>query len=235
MHGMMHRIATILAMILWLTAGTAAAMAATAAKTVQKPQHKPAAAAVAKKAPAPAAAKPQKPLNASNTPGASNAPKAAEPAKTGAATAAVKPQEEGRVSALPVPRFVTLGADEVNLRTGPGFRYPIRLVIRKSGLPVEILREFDVWRQVRDRDGDEGWVHESMLSGRRAVIIKGEMQTLLDKPQDDARPVVRLEPGVIAGLVTCRNDWCRLKIASYDGWLKRNDVWGIYPREAFQE
>src|SRR5690606_30718590 len=101
-------------------------------------------------------------------------------------------------STLPVPRFVTLATDEVNLRTGPGLRYPVKLVIKRSGLPVEIIREFDIWRQVRDVDGEEGWVHKSMLSGRRSVIVRGQMQTLLRDPKAEALPVAKLEPGVIA-------------------------------------
>lgn len=143
--------------------------------------------------------------------------------------------EDEKASGLPVPRFVTLATDEVNLRTGPGLRYPVRLVVRKDGLPVEIIREFDVWRQVRDMDGDEGWVHKSMLSGRRAVIIKSTVQTLLKKPVPDARPVVKLEPGVIALLDTCQEDWCEISAASYDGWIKRTAIWGVYPEEKFEE
>jgi SH3-like domain-containing protein len=142
-------------------------------------------------------------------------------------------QEEKQ--ALPIPRFVILGADEVNVRTGPGTRYPIRLVYRKEGLPVEVIREFDIWRQIRDVDGDDGWVHKSMLSGRRAVIIRQQVQSLLKKPEEGAAPIVRLEPGVIAGVKACEEDWCRLEIASYKGWVKKEQVWGVYPREVFEE
>lgn len=143
-------------------------------------------------------------------------------------------EEEGRSARLPVPRFVTLATDEINLRTGPGMRYPIRIVLKRDGLPVEVVREFDVWRQIRDIDGDEGWVHKTMLSGRRAVIVKGGMQTLVRKP-DDMRPVVRLEPGVVAGLEKCKKEWCELSVAGYDGWLKRTDIWGVYPNEKIGE
>lgn len=136
---------------------------------------------------------------------------------------------------LPVPRFVTLGPDEVNLRTGPGIRYPIRLVIRKQGLPVEVIREFDVWRQVRDKDGDEGWVHKSMLSGRRSVVVNGSTQVVLRKPDDGARPVVRLEQGVIASLDKCESAWCRLSVGGYTGWIKRDVIWGVYPTEQFKD
>jgi len=136
---------------------------------------------------------------------------------------------------LPVPRFVTLSVDEINVRTGPGVRYPIKFIFRKDGLPVEIVHEYDVWRQIRDKDGDGGWVHKTMLSGRRSVIITGHTQTLVRKPDEAAKPVVKLEPGVIADLSTCRGDWCSLKIAGYNGWTKRANLWGVYPDEAFKE
>ena len=138
-------------------------------------------------------------------------------------------------AALPVPRFVTLATDEVNLRTGPGLRYPVRLVIKRSGLPVEIIREFDVWRPVRDVDGEEGWVHKSMLSGRRSVIVRGPMQTLLRDPETDALPVAKLEPGVVARLERCDAKWCSLSVGSYDGWIKKEHLWGVYPDENFKE
>lgn len=156
----------------------------------------------------------------------------AAPAREKPASADMQP--EG-AEVLPVPRFVTLGPDEVNLRNGPGIRYPIRLIIKKQGLPVEVIRQFDVWRQVRDQQGDEGWVHKSMLSGRRAVIITGGTQTLRRKPEEDAKPVVRLEPGVIATLDTCEGDWCELSVNSFDGWIRRDKLWGVYPDEKFKD
>lgn len=162
------------------------------------------------------------------------AAQAQESAADKAATAAKGMLPEG-VQPLPVPRFVTLGPDEVNLRTGPGIRYPIRLVIRKQALPVEVIREFDVWRQVRDKDGDEGWVHKSMLSGRRSVIVTGATQVVLRKPEEGARPVVRLEPGVIAALDKCEAAWCKISVGGYDGWLKRDVIWGVYPDEEFKD
>lgn len=158
---------------------------------------------------------------------------AGEPAATDAP--AEKTMMPEGVQPLPVPRFVTLAPNEVNLRTGPGIRYPIRTVIRKQSLPVEVVREFDVWRQVRDREGDEGWVHKSMLSGRRSVIIEDAAQTLVRKPEPDARPVVRLEPGVIATLETCRSDWCQISVGGFTGWTRRDKLWGVYPDEQFKD
>ncbi|MFH1158447.1 MAG: SH3 domain-containing protein [Pseudomonadota bacterium] len=132
-----------------------------------------------------------------------------------------------------VPRFMTLGADEVNVRTGPGQRYPVRVVLRKEGLPVEIIKEFDGWCQMRSKDGDEGWAHKSLLSGKRSVIVEGSTRTLFKKPKAGAMPVVKLEPGVIAYLDRCDKEWCYLRVAGYKGWLERENVWGVYPGEVF--
>jgi SH3-like domain-containing protein len=134
---------------------------------------------------------------------------------------------------LPIPRFVTLGTDEVNVRSGPGIRYPISFVLNKDALPVEVVKEFDVWRQIKTLEGDEGWVHKSLLSGKRSVIIKGTIQTLFQEPNVNTKPVVKLEPGVIATLDKCENNWCNLSVASYSGWIKRDDIWGVYPDELF--
>lgn len=142
-------------------------------------------------------------------------------------------EENSAATQLPVPRFVSLNSDDVNLRTGPGLRYPVKIVLKKDGLPVEIIKEFDVWRQIEDKDGDKGWVHKSMLSGKRKVIVTGPVQKLLKKPDEGAKPVVKLEPGVIAGLDRCENGWCYLKVASYKGWIKRENVWGVFPDEKF--
>lgn len=145
------------------------------------------------------------------------------------------PADNQSGTSLPVPRFVTLAADEVNVRTGPGTRYPIRIVIRRGGLPVEIVKEHETWRKIRDVDGDEGWVHKAMLSGRRAVIIKGQIQPLLRKPDDTAPPVAKLEPGVIASLQACTAEWCDLKASSYEGWIRKTALWGVYAHETFKE
>jgi SH3-like domain-containing protein len=134
--------------------------------------------------------------------------------------------------ALPVPRFVSLRADEVNLRTGPGERYPIDWVLTRKGLPVEIVEEFEVWRRIRDSQGSEGWVHQRMVGGSRTVIVTGAVRTLRDDPNAAAPAVGRAEPGVIAQLLECRDAWCRIEVKGVKGWLKRNEMWGVYPTEA---
>ena len=137
----------------------------------------------------------------------------------------------GRSTGLPVPRFVSLGADQVHLRFGPGREYPIRWVLARRGLPVEIVAEFDTWRKVKLHDDDEGWIHSSLLSSRRTVMIKDEIAELRRTPADDARVVLRAEPGVVGDLLDCEEDWCRVDIEGRRGWLRRDAFWGVLPEE----
>jgi SH3-like domain-containing protein len=159
--------------------------------------------------------------------------------KAGAqATPAPKPPAQdpnkGSVTGLPLPRFVSLRADVVNLRAGPGTRYPIDWVYKRVGMPVEILREFDVWRLVETPDGEKGWMHEATLVGRRDVIITGHRQILRAEANDDARPVAELDSGVIAHVISCTvgSAWCHVQVGDYRGWLPRLAFWGTLPNEA---
>lgn len=147
-------------------------------------------------------------------------------------------RESLRTSGLPLPRFVTLGSDKVHARTGPALRYPVRWVFRRAGLPVEIIQEFENWRKIRDRDGSEGWVHHSLLSGVRGVVVKGEAGSdplpLRRFPDADSALVARIEPGSVAHLQGCHaQKWCEIKAQGFDGWIDRSLIWGIYPDEKF--
>ncbi|MDP9127140.1 MAG: SH3 domain-containing protein [Pseudomonadota bacterium] len=128
-------------------------------------------------------------------------------------------------SGLPVPRFASLRSDEVNMRTGPGTRYPIEWVFKRQGLPVEVISEYEVWRRVRDPDGAEGWVHESALSGKRSVIVTAP-HDLLDDADPKAAVVAHVQAGVVGQLVSCSKDWCKLRINGIKGYLPRGDFWG---------
>lgn len=130
-----------------------------------------------------------------------------------------------------VPRFTSLRAGEANLRTGPGIRYPVEWVFVRRGMPVEVVAEFDSWRKIRDWEGTEGWVHQSMLSGRRMMVVTGQVRDLVKRPTGDAEVVARIETDVIGRLLECERAWCRVEIAGFRGWLKRGEFWGVYANE----
>ncbi len=140
-----------------------------------------------------------------------------------------------RSTDYPLPRFVSLASDKVYVRAGPGSRFPIKWEFQKKGLPVEVILEFDTWRKIRDFDAQEGWVHQSLLSGRRAAIIKSqEMVAVRRKPNETGRLVAKMEPGVVAEIDKCQESWCRLEASGYKGWVQRGFVWGVYEGEAVE-
>jgi SH3-like domain-containing protein len=134
-------------------------------------------------------------------------------------------------SGLPLPRFVALKSEEVNLRQGPGIRYPIKWIYKREGLPVEVIEEFENWRKIRDFDGEEGWVYKAMLDGRRRVMVKGAEATILRRPEENSEALLRLEPGVISEIRECKMSWCKVEIADLKGWVKRDNLYGVYPNE----
>ncbi len=141
---------------------------------------------------------------------------------------------KGSVTGQPIPRWAALRSDEVNLRKGPGQRYPIEWVYRRRDLPVQIEREFEVWRLVADQDGVKGWVHSATLTGRRGFVVKGGDATLRARARDDADPVAILKPGVVGHINSCAAtaEWCDVGAGSYHGWIKRSAMWGISAGEA---
>ncbi|WP_291007670.1 SH3 domain-containing protein [Ferrovibrio sp.] len=142
--------------------------------------------------------------------------------------------QKGLDSGLPVPRFVSLGADKVNARTGPGSRYPIAWQYQRRGLPVEVVAEYEYWRRIRDRDGTETWVHKNLTSGKRYALVDGTVRELLKKPDPNSDVLLTAEPGVQARLRKCDPSWCQVEIAGSRGWIPRNHLWGLYPSETFE-
>ena len=165
----------------------------------------------------------------------------------------------GTKTGLPLPRFASLRADEVNMRSGPGSQYPILWLYKRRDLPVQIEREFDLWRLVEDSDGVKGWVHTATLVGTRSFVVianrlgagsraeaaavdpgvgpgvgvHGAGTLLRDEPRDNASIVAILRPGVIGRLRACpaQSDWCRVSTHNYSGWLLRSAIFGLLPNE----
>ena len=137
-------------------------------------------------------------------------------------------------SADKLPRFASLRSDKVNLRVGPGENYPIAWVFKRRDMPVEILEQFQNWRQVQDFQGDKGWVLDRMLTSKRAVIVAGSVRGLHRLPNAAAPLVARAKPGVIGKLVELQGPWCRIEAGGYLGWVRRDEVWGVLPDETLQ-
>ena len=134
-------------------------------------------------------------------------------------------------SGLPIPRFASLRSDLVNVRTGPGARYPIDWVFERKSMPVEIVAEYENWRKIRDFQGASGWVHQSLLTGKRSFIIPSKAAILHKTPAASAEVVAKLEPEVLGEIYSCAGDWCRVKVSGVSGWLARTEMWGVYKSE----
>lgn len=151
-----------------------------------------------------------------------------------AMTVSLLPAVAGRADGAFVPHFVSLRHETVNVRAGPGTRYPITWVFKRQHLPVEALAEFDSWYKVRYADGDQGWIHRRLLSSSRTAIIMGKApQSLYREPDPSSNLVLVAESGVQGQLLACKGAWCRLEIERLKGWVPREVLWGVYPHEEF--
>ena len=137
-------------------------------------------------------------------------------------------------SGLPIPRFISIASETANMRTGPGKRYPVTWVYKRRGVPLLVTDEFDHWRKVLDIDGTEGWLHKSLLSGKRTAVVTGETRTFHLTGDSDAPVVYRAESGVIGALNACIGGWCRVEIQDQSGWIKRRHIFGALPDEDFE-
>jgi SH3-like domain-containing protein len=133
-------------------------------------------------------------------------------------------------SGLPIPRFASLRSSEVNVRTGPGTRYPIDWVFKRKAMPVEIVAEYENWRKIRDWQGASGWVHESLLTGKRGFVASKEAD-VYRTPAPSAEVVAKLEPEVMGEIRSCQGDWCRVSAQGVSGWVTRTEIWGVYKSE----
>lgn len=148
-------------------------------------------------------------------------------------------------SGLPLPRFATTRSTPINVRVGPGIKYGVAWVYVKAGTPVEIVQEFDTWRKIRDYDGSEGWVHQNLLSGKRAGLAapwrSGEQIPLLTGRNPDGGVRAYLGPGFRVDIFKCDGAWCEVSATSrpesgastYSGYLPQSELWGVYQGEAF--
>ncbi|WP_410712132.1 SH3 domain-containing protein [Bradyrhizobium sp. BEA-2-5] len=138
-------------------------------------------------------------------------------------------------SGLPVPRYVSLKSDHVNVRAGPTKDNDVAWVYTRAGLPVEITAEFENWRRVRDSEGAEGWVYHSLLSGRRTAVVtmkhKDDLASLYDRPDATSAVAARLQAGVVTQVKKCAANWCRVIGNGFDGWIQQERLWGVYADE----
>lgn len=152
----------------------------------------------------------------------------------------VKPKQTKKTldigkTGLPLPRFVSLKRDKVNIRKGPNEKYDIAWTYTRKNLPIEIIAEYDNWRKIRDHLGGEGWVFKSLLSGTRYAVVepwdKTKRFAIRAKPSENANIIAYFEAGLLARVKLCDGKWCQLNHKTYQGYIEQNLLWGVYEDE----
>ncbi len=133
----------------------------------------------------------------------------------------------GPVTNLPLPRYVSLKAGEGNARRGPGMTHQVDWVFRRRDMPLMVTAEYEHWRRVQDADGAGGWMHFALLSGSRTVLVQRDMTELRLQADERAPLVAHLEAGVVARVLECAPDWCRLRADRQRGWAPKSALWGV--------
>lgn len=139
--------------------------------------------------------------------------------------------DRGPVTNLPLPRYVSLKAAEGNVRRGPSLSHRIDWIFKHRNMPLQVVAEYGHWRRVVDREGAGGWVHYSLLSGARTVLIEEDMAAIYAKPNPDAVIEAYIEAGAIARLGKCDTGWCRITAGGANGFIERAKLWGLLPGE----
>ena len=139
--------------------------------------------------------------------------------------------QKGQVTNLPIPRYVSLKVKEANARRGPSLSHKIDWIYKRQNMPLEIYAEYENWRRVRDFEGLGGWIHYTLLSGIRYVLIKNELLEMRLLPSIDAQVIAKVPQHNIATLDKCNKDWCRIIDDGYKGWVPKNGIWGVYENE----
>ncbi len=140
-------------------------------------------------------------------------------------------QRLGPETNLPMPRYVSLKAAESNVRRGPSLTHRIDWVFQRRSMPLRVVAEYGHWRRVVDREGQGGWIHYTLLSGVRTVIIDENMLPIMSRPHSDAMVNAQLQAGVVARLLECEIDWCRISADGHRGWAPKTALWGVEPEE----
>jgi SH3-like domain-containing protein len=122
--------------------------------------------------------------------------------------------------------FLTLKNDKVNLRQGPSFEYPIKLIYKKKYLPLLILDKSDTWRQVKDLENNTGWIHISQLSKKNSAINIKNSSILYKKPTIFSNPIAKIETGRLLLIKKCKLEWCKITSGGYKGWVLKSTLWG---------
>ena len=142
--------------------------------------------------------------------------------------------ELGPVTNLPIPRFVSLKASKGNVRRGPSLTHRIDWILKLRNMPLKIVAEHEHWRKVVDFEGAGGWIHYSLLSGARTILVQEDSVDILNHPVPNTLINAKLERNVLAWLTACEIQWCKISADGYKGWAPKTALWGVSGDEVFE-
>jgi SH3-like domain-containing protein len=133
--------------------------------------------------------------------------------------------------------FASLRANETNVRAGPGSQYPIKFTFKLRGLPVKVISEYDNWNEIKDYDGETGWVSQNLVTKKRTILVRTNKSfiNMYAKPVDKSRVLLRLENNVAGDFIKCTVEWCGIKVVGKKGWVQRNEIWGVDENDVAKE
>ena len=123
-------------------------------------------------------------------------------------------------------KFLSLKNSEVNLRQGPSFKYPIKLIYKKKYLPVLILDKSETWRKIKDFNNNYGWILISQLSKKKTALNFKNNSILYKNPTIYSKPLAKLESGRLLLINKCDLKWCKIVSGDFKGWIDKNYLWG---------
>ena len=121
--------------------------------------------------------------------------------------------------------FLMLKNNEVNVRYGPSFKYPIKFIYKKNFLPVKIIDKKENFRKIIDHKNNSGWIHISQLKKSNSLIMLKD-KIVFKKNSKFSKPLIKLEKGRLVIVKKCIENWCNIKAEKYKGWIKVSNVWG---------
>jgi len=124
--------------------------------------------------------------------------------------------------------FASLRSSKSNIRFGPGMNYDVKYILKLKLMPIKVTAEYDNWLEIKDFEGEEGWVNKSLITKRKTSIVVTNKKFITVHKSDfsKSKTVVRLENNVILDVVKCTQDWCYIKVESKKGWVKKSSIWG---------
>ena len=122
--------------------------------------------------------------------------------------------------------FSTLLYNNVNLRQGPSKDYPIKIFYKKKYLPVLVQDTSDNYRKIKDHENNTGWIHVSQLSRKKAALVLDGEVIMFENSTIFSKPLAVLKKGRLCLISKCKDDWCKIKVERFSGWVKKKSLWG---------